>query len=143
VQQHLRQQEHQQHTPPSLSDQQLPAQQQQQEVIERKHLTDEQKKEAKRAAHAIAKARLAPLFSKHKISKEVYSSVLKDATHTLYERVKAGQVAIEPVLAAAAAAAQGAAADAYGSSSAAGVVKRKMDAMLNAMLEDAGVAARL
>jgi triosephosphate isomerase len=126
----LRKAENQQH---------IPALQQQQDGTERKHLTDEQKKAAKGAAHAIAKARLAPLFCKHKISKEVYSSVLKDATHTLYERVKAGHVALEPVLAAAGAAARGAA---EGSSSA-GAIKRKMVAMLNAMLEDAGVAARL
>jgi hypothetical protein len=131
MQQYVKQ-ESEQHMPQAL-------QQQQQDGTERKHLTDEQKKAAKGAAHALAKARLSPLFSKHKISKEVYSAVLKDATHTLYERVKAGQVALEPVVAAAGAAAEGAAAN---GSSAAGV-QRKMDAMLNAMLEDAGVAARL
>ncbi|WIA43454.1 hypothetical protein OEZ86_009920 [Tetradesmus obliquus] len=117
-------------------------QQQQHESREQKELSDEQKRDAKRAAHAIAKARLALLYSKQKISKEVYSAVLKDATHVLYERVKAGAVALRAVLAAADAAGHGTAAEGSSSSSAA-AVRCRMDAMLNGMLEDAGVAARL
>lgn len=117
-------------------------QQQQQDSAEKKELSDDQKRDAKRAAHAIAKARLALLYSKQKISKEVYSAVLKDATHVLYERVKAGAVALRAVLAAADAAGHGTVADGSSSSSAA-AVRCRMDAMLNGMLEDAGVAARL
>jgi hypothetical protein len=131
-------QEHQ-HQPQQPKNELQQQQLQQQGSREMQQLSDEQKRNAKRAAHSIAKARLAPLYSKQKISKEVYSAVLKDATHVLYERVKVGQVALEPVLAAADAAMQGTAAAGGG----VGAVRCTMDAMLNAMLQDAGVAARL
>lgn len=89
-------------------------------------LTYEQLKSAKSAASAIAKARLRPLFQDHKIAKDVYVHAAKEATHGIYEQVKAGGVGLQDVIAAAEAA------EGLSSSSSKGVadVMKIVDALL-------------